>query len=155
MKLKKILFGVISTVFFAFGILILDKSLKYPVGYGFLISGLLMAYFTQRTGGIRMRKKEKEPLFELKETKEIEKELSTDETIEKFEEEIKGMSEEFTKEREVELKKLKSKYVEMDKLRIAIEKNVINEHKQHTKLKENMVIVENIAKNKGLIELKK
>lgn len=155
MKLKKILFGTLSIVFFTFGIFILNESLKYYFGYALLISGLGMAYFTQRSGGIEMKKKE-EPLFELEEPKEPEETLNTDETIEKFGEDIKGMSEEFIKEREGELKRLKSKYTEMNKLKVSIEKNVINEHKQHSKLKENMLIIENMAKSKGvLIEHKK
>lgn len=152
MKLKKVLFGIVGTVFFALGILILNQSLKYYIGYGLIASGLLMAYFIQRTGGNIMKKKE--PLFELEKTKEVKETLSTDETIEKFEEDIKGMSEEFTKEREIELKRLKSKYLEMDKLRIVIEKNVINEHKQYDKLRENMVMIEGMVKSKGLIEHK-
>jgi len=149
-KLKTILFGTLSIVFVTFGIFILNESLKNYMGYMFLFSGLLMAYFTQRSGGIKMKKKV-EPLFKLEETKEIEKELSTDETIEKFGEDIKGMSEEFVKERESELKRLKSKYLEMDKLRIAIEKNVMNEHQQYKQLEQNMAIVESMAKSKGVL----
>jgi len=153
-KLKTILFGTLSIVFVTFGIFILNESLKNYMGYMFLFSGLLMAYFTQRGGGIKMKKKE-EPLFKLEESKETEKVLSTDETIEKFGEDIKGMSEEFIKERELELKRLKSKYLEMDKLKAAIEKNVIKEHKQYNKLKENMLMIESMVKSKGLIEHKK
>jgi len=154
MKLKTLLFGILSIIFFTLGIFILNESLRYPVGYVLITSGLFMAYLTQQVGGIKMKKKE-EPLFKLDKPKEIEEVLTIDETIEKFGKDIKGMSEEFMKERELELKRLKSKYLEMDKLKIAIEKNVIKEHKQHTKLKEDMFIIESMVKSKGLIEHKK
>lgn len=155
MKLKTLLFGTLAVVFFTLGIFVLNENLKYSVGWMLLISGLFMAYLTQLSGGIKMKKKE-EPLFKLEKAKEVKETLSTDETIEKFGTDIKGMGEEFTKERDLELKRLKSKYLEIDKLRIAIEKNVTNEHKQYNKLKENMLIIENMVKSQGnLIEHKK
>ena len=102
-------------------------------------------------------KKKMEPLFKLEEPSKPEEEtLSTDEKIEKFGTNIKSMSEEFEKGRESELNKLKKEYVEMNKLKAEIERNVLREHKQYNQLKQDMAIVESMAKQKGaLIEHKK
>ena len=155
MKLKTLLFGTLSVVFFAFGILVLNENLKYYFGYVSLISGLCMAYITQKQSGGDIMKK-KEPLFQLDEAKEQEKELSTDEKIEKFGTDIKDIGEDFAKERDNELKRLKKEYFEINKLKTAIEKNVLEERKQYIKIKESLLVIENMAKSKGvLIEHKK
>lgn len=157
MKLKLIISGTAGIILFILGMFILNENLKYPTGWGFLISGLIIVYWTQKqTRRDYPMKKKEHPLFKLEEPKEEEKELSTDEKIDMFGADIKGMSEEFAKERDNELKRLKKEYTEMNKLKTIIEKNVMNEHKQYNQLKQNMAIVESMAKQKGiLIEHKK
>jgi len=158
MKLKSIIFGTIGVVLFIFGIFILNESLEYPIGYGLLITGLIIVYLVQKQERREYPMKKKiEPLFKLEEPSKPEEEtLSTDEKIEKFGTNIKSMSEEFEKGRESELNKLKKEYVEMNKLKAEIERNVLREHKQYNQLKQDMAIVESMAKQKGaLIEHKK
>ena len=158
MKLKTIIFGTIGVVLFIFGIFILNESLEYPIGYGLLITGLIIVWLVQKQERREYPMKKKiEPLFKLEEPKIPEEEvLDTDKKIEKFGTDIKSMSEEFAKGREEELKKLKREYIEMNKVKAEIEKNVLKEHNQYNQLKQDMAIVENMAKSKGiLIEHKK
>ena len=158
MKLKLIIFGTIGVVFFICGVFILNESLKYPIGWGLLITGLIIVWLVQKQERRENpMKKKMEPLFKLEEPKIPEEEvLSADEKIEKFGTDIKSMSEEFAKGREEELKRLKREYIEMNKLKAEIEKNVLKEHRQYNQLKQDMAIVENMAKQKGaLIEHKK
>ena len=158
MKLKIIIFGTIGVVLFILGLFTLNESLKYSIGWGMLATGLIIVWLVQKQERRENpMKKKMEPLFKLEETKIPEEEvLSTDERIEKFGTDITSMSEEFAKGREEELKKLKKEYIEMSKVKDGIEKNVLKEHKQYNQLKQNMAIVESMAKQKGaLIEHKK
>jgi len=158
LKNRLILNGLTGVILFILGIIVLIENLKNPTGYALIITGVVLTWLTQKKieWGSIMKRKNKEPLFHLEASSTPEKkELDTDGKIEQFGTNIKKMNEQFTKERTSELNMLKKEYAEMNKLKITIEKNVVNEEKQYRKLKENMKSIETMVTQKGLIEQKK